>query len=88
MPEENQEQQQVAQETPEQTNQEQPMQNNSDDAPGFGIKTFLPIAIGLFFVILLFVKLVIPALLPNVDHSATGILEPTKERDYESFFGK
>lgn len=80
-------QEQEKQENP-QPQQENPQPLKDDNASGFDIKTFLPIALGLILVVFFFVKMVLPALETDVDHSASGILEPTTERDYESFFGK
>lgn len=62
--------------------------SQQDNSSGFDIKTFLPIALGVFFVLVLFVKVVFPSLEKGVDHSASGILEPTTEMNYESFFGE
>ena len=85
MPEQENQEQQESPTIQSQGNQQSP---KDDNASGFDIKTFLPIALGLVLVIFFFVKMVLPALEKDVDHSASGILEPTTERDYESFFGK
>lgn len=63
-----------------QETQESSTENNSD-GPDFDIKSALPILITVIVIIVLFFKMVIPALTPT-DHSPSRIIEETQDGEY------
>lgn len=72
----------------EQQQVEQQVNTSSNEGSDFSIKTALPILLGLVIILILFFKFVMPALEDDVDHGATGILEPSTEQTYGNIFDK
>ena len=82
--EENKEEIQEAQETPEQN--EAPANNSdTDEGSGFDLKAALPVLLTVVVVIILFFKMVIPALDP-ADHSPSKLIEETQDGKYYNDF--
>lgn len=66
-------------------NQQQSQNESNEGGNGFNLKSFIPIALGLFFVLVLFFKFVLPALDKDVDHSFSTFFETGSEETYEPY---
>lgn len=77
--EENREEEQEPQESTETS------ESKDDSGAGFDIKAALPIFIAMIAIIILFFKIVIPALVP-ADHSPSKVIEETQDGKYYDNF--
>lgn len=80
--EENKEEEQEVKEAQEST--ETP-ESKDDEGTGFDIKAALPIFLAMIVIIILFFKIVIPALVP-ADHSPSKVIEETQDGEYYDNF--
>ena len=70
---------QEAQESPETS------ESKDDEGTGFDFKAALPIFLTMIAIIILFFKIVIPALVP-ADHSPSMVIEETQDGEYYDNF--
>lgn len=68
--------------------EEQSKAESKDEGSGFNVKAALPVLIAMAIIIILFFKMVIPALDP-ADHSPSRIINETKDgKYYEDFVNR
>ncbi len=65
--------------------EEQSITKPKDEGSGFNIKAALPVLIAMVIIIILFFKMVIPALDP-ADHSPSRVINETKDGKYYEDF--